>query len=138
MKILKSVSIKGLWGTKTFSANFFDDTNFLIGQNGSGKTTVINLIAAVLTADIPTLLRLTFSEIQLHLGDGDNEKDRSIVSVTKTHEHSRHLQNLVYRFEDNKGHRDYSTEELERHPLRRYPPRRILQNAVLEELLISA
>ena len=69
MNILESVEITGLWGNKkrpirlSFDKNF----NFLIGPNGTGKTTVINLIAAALNADFETLDRVEFSNIEITL-----------------------------------------------------------------------
>ncbi|MFH7018678.1 AAA family ATPase [Flavobacterium sp. FlaQc-47] len=55
MRKISKVSIDGFWGDKTVSLEFNEDINFLIGVNGSGKTTIINLIAASLNADFATL-----------------------------------------------------------------------------------
>ncbi|HET8891463.1 MAG TPA: AAA family ATPase [Candidatus Angelobacter sp.] len=69
MSILKEVSLRGVWGEKNFDLNFRPDVNFLIGSNGSGKTTVINLIAAALTGDYEALGRIPFSSMQCRLFD---------------------------------------------------------------------
>ena len=63
MNKVDSISIEGFWGNHSLKIPFHDDVNFLIGVNGSGKTTVINLIAAVLTADFETLDRYDFKKI---------------------------------------------------------------------------
>jgi predicted ATP-binding protein involved in virulence len=51
LSLLKTFTVHRLWGEKNLTLNFHEDINFLIGTNGSGKTTVINLIAAALSAD---------------------------------------------------------------------------------------
>ena len=43
MKI-KKISVENLWDKHTFSINFNKDVTILIGKNGSGKSTVLNLI----------------------------------------------------------------------------------------------
>ena len=54
MSILKTFTVSRLWGEKDLSLSFHEVTLvFPIGTNGSGKTTVINLIAAALSARLP-------------------------------------------------------------------------------------
>lgn len=76
MNILETVKIRGLWGFQDNEAKFrFDKRfNFIIGPNGTGKTTVINLIAAALKADFYKLDRIIFSEIELILKEVGVEK----------------------------------------------------------------
>lgn len=83
MHRLKSVEIKDLWGKKNFNLDFNSDINFLIGENGSGKTTVVNLVAATLKLDYPTLERVPFREITLVLQSEENEKDCPKIQVSK-------------------------------------------------------
>ncbi|MEA2064645.1 MAG: ATP-binding protein, partial [Gemmatimonadota bacterium] len=49
MNVLENVKIYGVWGWKDFNLSFKPDVNFLIGVNGTGKTTVIQIIASALT-----------------------------------------------------------------------------------------
>jgi predicted ATPase len=88
MNYLEKVEIRGFWGDKNISISFNPDVNFLIGVNGSGKTTVINLIAAALNADFPTLDRLPFSSILLQLREVNGNKKPSIEVVKKYQEKS--------------------------------------------------
>lgn len=65
MRKIKRVEIFGFWEDKTVKINFDDNVNFLIGANGSGKTTIINLIAACLDTDFQTLDKIQFSRIRV-------------------------------------------------------------------------
>jgi len=83
MHRLKSVEIMDLWGKNNFKLDFNRDLNFLIGENGSGKTTVVNLVAATLKLDYPTLERVPFSQITLVLQSEQNEKIFPKIQVIK-------------------------------------------------------
>lgn len=76
MHLLHSAQITGLWGERDVEIVFHSDVNFLIGANGSGKTTVINLIAATLNTDFETLDRIPFDKVHLRLEEA-NSTDRS-------------------------------------------------------------
>lgn len=75
MNYIDSAQIYGFWGSKLVDIKFFKDVNFLIGPNGSGKTTIINLISAALRADVPTLYSIQFDRVIIKL--------RSIGSARK-------------------------------------------------------
>ena len=67
MNYIESVEIEGFWGRKNVSLQLNPDLNFLIGPNGSGKTTIINLVSAVLRADIPALYSVQFDQITIKM-----------------------------------------------------------------------
>ena len=67
MNYIESVDVEGFWGRKNVSLKLKEDLNFLIGPNGSGKTTIINLISAVLRADIPALYAVQFERVVIRL-----------------------------------------------------------------------
>lgn len=52
-------------GHYNFDLKFFPDITFLVGINGSGKTTALRLIQAALTIDLSTLLSIKFSELAI-------------------------------------------------------------------------
>ena len=56
------------------------DVNFLIGINGSGKTTVINLVAATLNVDLYTLMHIEFESITIDLSNPSSNVN-TIVTV---------------------------------------------------------
>jgi energy-coupling factor transporter ATP-binding protein EcfA2 len=83
MSILKSVLLKGVWGERNFECVFQPDVNFLIGANGSGKTTVINLVAAVLTGNYDALIRTPFSSITCELLQHDDSMQCTKITVER-------------------------------------------------------
>ncbi|HEX8578717.1 MAG TPA: AAA family ATPase, partial [Allosphingosinicella sp.] len=66
MHKLKSIDIKGFRGQRSpIHLRLKEDANFLIGRNGTGKTTLINLIHAALAVDIPALREARFDLIEM-------------------------------------------------------------------------
>ena len=88
MNYLEKVIIFDFWGTKNITIDFNSNINFLIGVNGSGKTTVINMIAAALNADFYTLDRLPFRKIEIQLKKVRGRTKPSIVVQKKLRKHS--------------------------------------------------
>ena len=79
---LVKATIYGLWGLdKEIHIPLDKKFNFLIGRNGTGKTTVINLIAAALTADFERLDKTQFSRIVISLAAVSGRKKPSIEVI---------------------------------------------------------
>jgi predicted ATP-dependent endonuclease of OLD family len=95
VNIVEYFEVNGFWGDKTVCLPLNEDINFLIGANGSGKTTVINLLSAVLKADIPTLYSIQFDRIFVRLkAKGANRKP--IVEVAKVVDNDTNSFELIY------------------------------------------
>lgn len=62
MKIL-SASARGVHGFLDINVRFNDDLTFIIGPNGSGKTTILYLIQLALSFSIDKLARIEFHEL---------------------------------------------------------------------------
>ena len=59
-------------GHLDFDVSFFDDLTFLTGINGSGKTTVVRSISALMQPWILYLADTTYSNMEVHLMQDDN------------------------------------------------------------------
>lgn len=64
MKI-KNFKGTGIRGYMNFDITFNDSVSFLIGINGSGKTTVLKLISGLITPSFIDLFQIEFKEIEL-------------------------------------------------------------------------
>ncbi len=65
MHRLEKIVVRGFRGqAQAIDLELSPDANFLIGRNGTGKTTLINLIHAALSIDIPALKDSRFDRIE--------------------------------------------------------------------------
>lgn len=123
MKKIEKVTIEGFWGDRKVSLNLKEDVNFLIGVNGSGKTTIINLIAATLNADFSTLDRVQFKKINIQLNDIDRTtKKGSFIEVDKSNKKTSPFPNIIFRIKEkgDKEATEYILNDLEEEHLIRY------------------
>lgn len=84
---MKIVSFKGekIRGYQNHSIEFRDNVTFLIGINGSGKTTVLNLIQGLLTPSLRILSTIEYSHVEVELRMDQDEK-KIVVSSSKREE----------------------------------------------------
>jgi len=126
MNKIDRVEIIGFWGDREIAIDFYSDVNFLIGVNGSGKTTVINLIAAALSADFTTLDRLPFEKLRIGLSEVGGRKKPSI-EVEKIRSEDSPYPSIAYRIREKASdkYKEYSLDEFEERSAlrRRIPPR---------------
>lgn len=124
MRKIESVIIENFWGDKTVNLSFNDDINFLIGVNGSGKTTIINLIAACLNADFSTLDKAQFSRIRVDFFfDSEMKNDKTYIEVVKKEKPDSPYPNIIFNIKlpgETKA-RTFRLNELEEEMLFRYP-----------------
>jgi hypothetical protein len=78
---LKRFRGSGIHGFLRFDISFYDDLTFLIGINGSGKTTVLNCITSLISPSFHHLAVLKFDTIEVDL-EHENEPIR--VSAHRT------------------------------------------------------
>lgn len=62
---IRKIKIKGLYGYIDKEIDFNPDINLLVGINGSGKTSVLNLIYWLLTPSLPNLCVTEFEQVDL-------------------------------------------------------------------------
>lgn len=71
--IINRLEIKNLHGVYNYNVSFNDDLTFLFGENGCGKTTVLDIVSSIVTGKLYNLFRYSFDEIILSY----REKKRS-------------------------------------------------------------
>ncbi|WP_316201703.1 MULTISPECIES: AAA family ATPase [unclassified Bradyrhizobium] len=114
------VDVEGFWDTHDFKVKLHRDVTFFIGVNGTGKTTLINLIAAVLTGDFFTLERTPFKRITVTLTSTPEAKAPTIT-VVKSKRKDRSVDLIEYRIKKdaNSTESRHSMEEFDDRALRR-------------------
>jgi energy-coupling factor transporter ATP-binding protein EcfA2 len=130
MSYIKRVEISGFWGDQDLVLNLYEDVNFLIGPNGSGKTTVINTIAAALTGDFANLDRLPFRSILITLHNPVSDR-KQLVEVTKKERQKSPFPAIDYSIKDGSNKAtQYSLDALAEERAYRdyYPTARFRQN----------
>jgi predicted ATP-dependent endonuclease of OLD family len=80
---LESVEIAGFWGEKHIISQFYEDVNIFIGKNGTGKTTFINILQALLTVDVALLSTIDFESVVFNL-KSEKATRKIVIERTKT------------------------------------------------------
>ncbi|MBM7015965.1 AAA family ATPase [Enterobacter cloacae] len=87
MYIIKHARIDGIWGWKNIETDFHEDVSIFIGANGSGKTTFINILVAILRVDVNALEELWFDSATLIFEDNTKKKkSQRTMTVTRIHD----------------------------------------------------
>lgn len=130
MRKIKKVKIDGFWDDKSVTIDFKDDVNFLIGVNGSGKTTIINLIAASLNADFVTLDKASFSKIKIDFFSIEKEKGVTYIQVEKTEQKYSPFSNILFKLKvaGEEKVKVYNLSELEEETFYRYSTHQLKLN----------
>lgn len=77
---IKSVKIDGFWHRMKGDCSFYEDVNIIIGRNGTGKTTFMNILHSILMVDVKGLSEDNFEKVEIILRDGAKTKT---IKVTK-------------------------------------------------------
>ncbi|MDE1460920.1 AAA family ATPase [Spartinivicinus poritis] len=80
--IVKKLVAKKVFGYLDFNIAFNTDISFLVGGNGSGKTTALKLMNALVNPNFKDLLQIPFESVSLDL----SEKDRIIQILASSNE----------------------------------------------------
>lgn len=68
---LKRVEIKDLWGRFDINWTLHPDVNILVGENGMGKSSLLNLVAAALSKKFPLKKEIVFYKLRVTSGTGE-------------------------------------------------------------------
>ncbi len=63
--IIKKIDIEGLHDEHNYSVVFDPKITFLYGSNGCGKTTILNILASIVTGKLYNLMDYSFKKIKL-------------------------------------------------------------------------
>tara|TARA_R110000868_G_C10967082_1_gene769239 strand:- start:8566 stop:9840 length:1275 start_codon:yes stop_codon:yes gene_type:complete len=138
MNYIESVDIEGFWGEHPISFNFHDDVNFIIGINGSGKTTAVNMVVAALTADFSELDRLEFSKITIKLKSKGSRKKPS-VTISKKPNKEGPFPSIQYEIKESASDKPItlSLDDYEEQMMLRRYPRHILEREIFRRQGLS-
>ncbi len=79
MFIVEKVEINGFWHRFDATCIFNEDVNIIIGRNGTGKTTFMNILHSVLTVDLLGLAENDFESAKISLINGNKRKTIKVV-----------------------------------------------------------
>ncbi|RYZ88190.1 MAG: ATP-binding protein [Proteobacteria bacterium] len=79
---VKSIEVDGFWGERQASSSFREDVNIIIGKNGTGKTTFMNIMHAVLSVDIDGLCDNFFKKVSITISDGSRTKKITALRIS--------------------------------------------------------
>jgi predicted ATPase len=77
--IIKSFVARNVYGYLNFKIEFNEDINFLVGVNGSGKTTALRLMNALCTPSFKDLIQIPFDYAEITIND--NGKNYEISAM---------------------------------------------------------
>lgn len=75
---IKSFKIDKLWSYRDIDLTFNKDVNILIGPNGSGKTTILNLLHSILSGDLRSISNVNFEQAKVGLRSFKGKSVRTI------------------------------------------------------------
>lgn len=96
---VQSIKIDGFWGKGKASSVFRSDVNIIIGKNGTGKTTFMNIMHAVLAVDLDALYDNHFETVHILLSDGKRNRK---ISATRVHHENSILPAIEYKISNRK------------------------------------
>ena len=75
---IESFKITKLWGYRDIDLRFNNDVNILIGPNASGKTTILNLLHSILSANLRSVSDVNFNQAVIKLRSFKGRSERTI------------------------------------------------------------
>lgn len=78
---VEKFEINGFWHRIDVQCEFNDEVNIIIGRNGTGKTTFMNILHAVLTVDLAALSENEFDSAKVSLINGSSRKTIKVEKI---------------------------------------------------------
>lgn len=89
---LKRIKIFGLFGKYDYDIDFANDVCIWVSENGVGKTTILNIIVALLNADKKALAEANFRRVEVTIGSKEYIIDKT--EIKKNYSNERHIENF--------------------------------------------
>lgn len=115
---LKSIKIVGLFGKKTYEIRVENNKLILVAENGSGKTTIVNIMYYFLSRQWAKLLKYDFKEIIANINGQEIYFSRDWIDLSKSDKISRYMKKYPPHYRDmlNRILPLFETRDLFRHP----------------------
>ena len=84
--ILSSLYVKKLYGHYSYEVKFNRDVTMLYGTNGCGKTTILNIITAIITGNVFRLFSYDFEKVDLIYFDENSDRISYNICIEKNSE----------------------------------------------------
>jgi len=82
---VKKLVVKGLYGRYNYDVHFNEELTFLLGANGSGKTTILDMLSSIITGELYRLNNYEFDTIELnYLNKEDKQDAPNTIIITST------------------------------------------------------
>ncbi|EGT5738490.1 ATP-binding cassette domain-containing protein, partial [Cronobacter dublinensis subsp. dublinensis] len=78
---IQSIAINGFWQRLNAVCSFNDDVNIIIGRNGTGKTTFMNILHSILSIDLDGINNNDFNSAEIKLKDKKKTKTIKIKKI---------------------------------------------------------
>lgn len=118
MFYIAHVDVEGFWGKFNASTDFRHDVSILIGKNGTGKTTFMDMLQAVLRVDLSQLYSLEFDRISIKLKKGNRQRT---ISVLKEKDAERPFDVITYKIGRHSYNLALHPRDIDRYRVSNYP-----------------
>ncbi|MDO5690683.1 MAG: AAA family ATPase [Tissierellia bacterium] len=94
---LNRIEIVGLFGKFNYSIEFHDDISIWVSENGIGKTTILNIIVAILSGDVKALMEINFQIVRIVVGNEEYviDKEQYFRVNNKSNHYSKRIDYLI-------------------------------------------
>lgn len=89
--LIKRICIYNLHGQHDYDIEFDSKLTFLFGANGCGKTTVLNILAAIVTGKLYSLTDFVFDRIDLFYCDPKNVEEKVQIEIVSKEKNMRSM-----------------------------------------------
>ena len=81
---IKAINIKGLFGDRDYKITLKNNRLILVAENGSGKTTIVNIIYYFLSGQWPKLIKYDFTSIEVDVGTEKLKLNKSEIDLSSS------------------------------------------------------